>query len=191
MYEPGSAGSALSGAVRQLVRNVADGPRDAIRMARGFYGFGSDLAAVLPITGNRRAQATNQAELLKLLRVTAAAEGARAAVDAEFESYQDAIGVRDEIVDALDTVMLAGADDATFAALRALRAAVVRDITARGANLARLVSWVPPATLPALVVAQQVYADGARAAELVQRNRIRHPLFVPGALPLEVLTDAR
>ena len=53
----------------------------------------------------------------------------------------------------------------------------------------RQVAWVPQATAPALALAQQLYADALREPELVLRNRVRHPLFVPGAVPLEVLAD--
>ena len=33
--------------------------------------------------------------------------------------------------------------------------------------------------LPALLIAQRVYQDGSRADELVTRNQVRNPLFVP------------
>jgi len=65
----------------------------------------------------------------------------------------------------------------------------VRDITARGADLPRLVAISMPATLPALVVAYLAFGDATRAAEIVARNAIiiRHPGFVPGGIPLEAL----
>jgi prophage DNA circulation protein len=44
------------------------------------------------------------------------------------------------------------------------------------------------ATLPALVVAHRVYGDATRADEIVSRNRVRHPGFVPGGIALEVAT---
>jgi len=191
LYEPAAAGHALAGAPRLLRRTVAAARRDALAAARGFYSFGTLLPPVQATTGSRRAQAVNQQELVGLVRVVAAAEAARAAADAQFESYQEAVGVRDEIVDTLDDVMLGDIEDGTYDALRALRSATVRDITTRGADLARLISWAPPSTMPVLAVAHELYADATRAAELVQRNRLRHPLFVPGAWPLEVLSDAR
>jgi prophage DNA circulation protein len=190
IYTPASAAQALAGNLRLLVRNVATAPRDALALARLFYRFGSLLPAVDPSTSSRRQLAANQHEMLQLVRVVALAEGARAAAAVAFVSYQDALDVRDEITDGIDSVLNAASDDATFDALRALRAAVVRDVAARGANLARLVRWVPAATMPVLVAAQQLYAAPDRADELVQRNRIRHPLFVAGAQPIEVLSNA-
>lgn len=189
LYEPAQAAQALARNMRQLVRNVTTAPRDALNLARVFYRFGSLLPAVQANTGSRRVQATNQAELLQLVRVVAVAEGARAASALDFESFEDAVLARDEMADALLEVMMAGPDDATYTAARALRAAVVQDIAARGADLARLVRWVPTTTMPALVAAQMLYADAQREPELLLRNRVRHPLFVPGAVALEVLSD--
>lgn len=190
IFTPASAAQALAGNLRQLVRNVTTAPRDALGLSRLFFSFGSLLPAVPGATVSRRAQALNQAEMLRLVRAAALAEGARAASAVQFESYQEATAVRDELAQGLEDVLLETTDDDAFDALRALRAGLVRDITARGANLARVVVFTPARTLPALVVAQNVYGDGARAAELVTRNRVRHPAFVPGGEPLEVLSDA-
>ena len=190
IYVPSSVAQALVGSVRQLVRSVATAPRDALSLARTLYRFGSLLPEVNANTTSRRAQAQNQAELLRLVRVVSAAEGARAATGVVWESFQDAVSARDELVDTLDEVMLdSEVPDEVYQALRTLRAALVRDVAVRGADLARLATWAPAATLPALVLAQQLYADALREPELLLRNGVRHPLFVPGAVPLEVVVN--
>jgi prophage DNA circulation protein len=190
IFTPASAAQALAGNLRQLVRNVTTAPRDAVSLARVFFNFGSLLPAVPALTVSRRAQAVNQAEAVRLVRATALAEGARASSALQFESFQEAAALRDELADGLEDLLLQTADDATFDALRTLRAALVKDINARGANLARVVAWTPAKTLPALVAAQSVYSDSRRAAELLVRNDVRHPLFLAGGQPLEVLSDA-
>lgn len=190
IYAPASASQALLAAIKQLVRGVASTPADSLALARVLYRFGATLPDVKPSTTSRKAQASNQLELLRLVHVVAVAEGARAAAGLDFASYQDAIKARDEITATLDDVLLAdGVPDDLFDALRALRSAVVRDVTARGANLARVVNWTPAITAPSLALAQQLYADGGREGELVARNHVRHPLFVVGSVPLEVLAD--
>jgi prophage DNA circulation protein len=189
IYAPASAAQALVGSIRMLVRSVATTPRDALSLARTLFSFGSGLPAVAANTTSRRAQAQNQAELVRLVRVVGAAEGARAATTVDWESYQDAVAARDELVDTLDGVMLDDQlPDEVYQALRGLRAAVVRDVAARGANLARLATVTPRVTSPSLVLAQQIYADALREPELVVRNGIRHPLFVP-VVPLEVVSN--
>lgn len=101
-------------------------------------------------------------------------------------SYQDMIGVRDELLAAIDAESLE-ADDAVYLALQAARNAVWADLTARARDNARLTTITPPEVLPALVVAYDYYEDAARDGELVSRNKIRHPGFLP-VEPLKVMT---
>ncbi len=98
--------------------------------------------------------------------------------------------MRTEVTDRLDTLMESATDDESYQALADLRSATAKDITARGADLARVVAYDPPATRPALVIAYDLYEDAGRDAEIVGRNHVRHPGFVPGGQPLEVLSDA-
>lgn len=72
------------------------------------------------------------------------------------------------------------------AALLQLRAAVARDVSARAEQLRQVGSFTPAVTLPVLALAQRIYQDATRAPELMARNAIRHPAFVP-AKPLETL----
>lgn len=188
VYLPASAGQALAANVRALITALTQDPRDALGLARVFFRFGGNLPAVPASTASRAAQAANQAELIQLTRAVAVAEGARAATGLTFDSYQDAVAVRDELAGVMTDLMEGGAEDALYETLRALRSATVRDITQRGADLARLVSFTPLRTQPALVLAHQLYADARRADEIVLRNAVQHPSFVPGAEPLEVLT---
>jgi prophage DNA circulation protein len=48
----------------------------------------------------------------------------------------------------------------------------------------------PQATQPALVLAYSLYEDASRDADIIARNNVRHPGFVPGGRTLEVLADA-
>lgn len=72
------------------------------------------------------------------------------------------------------------------AALIDLRVAVVRDVAEQGDRLLQRSIFTTQSILPALVIAQRIYQDATRADELVARNDVRNPLFVPAG-PLEVL----
>lgn len=165
-------------------------PLAALRLLRGLFDFGDDEALVPRTTPSRIRQADNQAAVTQLVQRAAVIEAARASSRIDFDNYQDAVAVRTEIAERLDTLAAAAASDEVYLALTGLRAAVVTDITARGADLARVVNITPPATLPALVVAYDLYEDPARDAEIIARNRLPHPGFVPGGRAIEVLTDA-
>lgn len=154
------------------------------------YGLGAgDVPAPAP-TPTRLREAGNRDVIHELIRGSAGSARARAVADLQFTDYDDAVAVRDAVVGHLDMVADISANDAVYDALSALRAALVRDVAARGADLARLVSYTPEVTTPALVLAHRLYDDASRDADLIARNRFQHPGFVPGGVPLEVPVDA-
>lgn len=70
-------------------------------------------------------------------------------------------------------------DDATWSALKALRVQVSQDLMKRAAKLPDIVTIQRNAPLPALTLAQQLYADGTRSDDLVSRADPIHPAFMP------------
>lgn len=145
-------------------------------------------------TAQRVLETDNREALLRLFRVSAAAELARATAVLPFTSYEDAIAVRDALAERLDRLALASADagdDAAADSFDALRRAAARDIAARGASLARVYGVELAITEPALAIAQRIYGPSGletRLADIVGRNRVRHPGFVPGGRTIELLT---
>ena len=157
--------------------------------ARGSASL-STAALVVP-AGTEVTTATrtlaNRAAVAALVRRAAVVEASRAAASQDYASANDALAMREELGARLDLEM-ASASDATFRALGAVRTALVLDLAERGARLPALRSYRPGATLPALVVAHNIWGDATRADEVVSRNRtVRHPGFVPGGVELEVL----
>lgn len=142
--------------------------------------------AVTGATPARLQQAVNRNTLTRLVRQAALAAAATAASRTDFDSLDQAVTIRDDVADRMDAEM-AVADDAPYAALSQLRTAFVRDVTARGADRTRLATVSPAETMPALVLAWDLYGDAAFEADIVTRNNIPHPGFVAAAEPLEVL----
>lgn len=184
----------LGGSIAALIasaRLLADTPRAALRELRSLIGF--DTGARAPgQTPARDVERANATALERLVTLTASAEAVRAASAITFESYDDAVAVRDDLSERLELAADAAADagdDAGFRTLSALRLAIVRDVTRRGGSLARVYAYVPATTEPALAIAHRLYGDAARAGQIIERNRLRHPGFVAGGEALEVLTD--
>lgn len=192
VYDAAQFGAALAGVVEQLVRNTGEQPSEALALARPLWSFGELEVDTSTASARRRTEMLNRIEVARLVRTTALAEAARAVSLMEFDSFDASSLLRAELADAMDELLLHVADDAAYDALRALRATVIADITARGADLVRLVRVTPPMSLPLLLLTQSLYGDGLRADDVLARNseRIAHPLFVPGGVELEVLADA-
>ena len=183
---------AVVGAIGRL------GPNALARASalRRLLGAPQRFAPVLGATPARARERANQEALSTLIVQFGAAEAVRQIGAARLPSYNEAVQIRDGFADELDRAAIAAADagdDDAAAALDLLRRAMVRDVTARGGSLARLYGYTPPTTEPALVIAHRLHGRPelviARADELVTRNRVAHPGFVPGGERLEVRAD--
>lgn len=186
---PGNLAADITGAIGAL-GGVARTPGSSLDAYRKTADTATSSTTVPTTTASRRQESANQKAMNDLLARTATIEAARAATQITFESHEEAVAVRVDLADRLDTLMESCESDVVYQALEDLRVEVVRDVTTRGADLARTARYTPAATLPALALAYAVHGDAARADEIVARNNVRHPGFVPGGASLEVLTDA-
>ncbi len=78
--------------------------------------------------------------------------------------------------------------DALTAALTDLRAALQLQLDAEVGDLPTLQTYTPLATAPAIYIAWQAHGDPTRDLEIIARNEVLDPNFVPGGEPLEVLS---
>jgi prophage DNA circulation protein len=190
---PYDMGAAIIGAVNRITDAVAV-PINAFNLYKNLFKAGADPSSTAILTPLTRQQFTASFALHHLVRQTALAQAAVTASEMTYASSDDALVTLSLLLDALDAEMLATnpvtdlpIDDTAYVALDALRAAVTDDLRARGAQLPDVTTYVPNATLPALVIAWRLYGDSSRVEEIVARNHLRWPGFVPGGQPLEVL----
>ena len=155
-------------------------PGEAIRLLVPLAGwFPHPLPGRGPLAARARAV---QDALAAQLRASACASLARAATAYRPLSYQDAQAVRVKVCGLLDAEATRCADahrDASYQALRDLRAAVALDLAVRGASLARLVEVEARVSMPSLATAWSLYQDTTREPELVRSANVAHPLFMP------------
>ncbi|HJW80822.1 MAG TPA: DNA circularization N-terminal domain-containing protein [Acidiferrobacterales bacterium] len=192
---PANMAGAIVGAIGNIA-TAAGEPLRALKLYENLFDAGDDGKAVPLTTSTRQRQAQSLQAQRLLVQRAAIVAAARSSSEAEYASLDDALAVRDRLVaaidaqlEATDTVSGANIDDDVFLQLSALRAAVARDLLIRGGKLPRITRYTSPSTLPALVIAHRVYGDASRADEIVSRNKVRHPGFVPGGVALEVLSD--
>ncbi len=120
-----------------------------------------------------------------MVRRSAVAEMAEASTLYQPSSANDALAVMTTVTGYIDhEIGVAGnqGEDASFAALRTLRAEVVKDLVGRGADLAPLAVVVSAEPQPALVLAQRLYRDAGRADQMVLEagpDACISPLFMP------------
>lgn len=200
LQTPQMLASGIQGQIYALAALVQT-PRDAWTALQVFLnGKPMFTSPFVPLTTpSRIQQAINQSAVTDLVRRSALAEAARASSKMIFTSYNESAAILAILVGALDaelestTLTASGQvvplNDDVYDALLDLRTAVVRDIATRGASLAKLTTLTLPCTTPALVAAYRVYGDCTMDSDIVARNNIRHPGFLPGGTPLEILAQ--
>ena len=136
----------------------------------------------------QRAADRNAATVTQSLRLFAVAEASAVTADLAWSTYDEAVAARAALTGEIDALAEL-VSDKVYEALMALRAKVARTIPPADEDLPRLRSFTPAATLPSLVIAYELYGSLEREPDVVARNRVRHPGFVPGGVALEVLVD--
>lgn len=121
----------------------------------------------------------NRAVLQTMLTNQALIEAAIAASTASFDSQDAAKSLGIDLANRFDAAIKATSSRLMRTSLRSLATAVATDIANRAAALDTLMSWSNPGDAPALVLASRIYDDPAMAADIVARNAVANPLFVP------------
>lgn len=172
--------SAAAQAAVAALASSAVNPDDAVRLLAGMVTYSPTNATSSSPIGV--AMGTVQAATNDLFRRAAVVALARASATYQPASADDAARVRGIVCTALDAEIGVAGDqheDATFNALRALRAAVALDLTARGAGLPTITTITTPSPISAPALAQRIYRDPTRADELVTQADCVHPAFMP------------
>lgn len=168
-----NTGMRWSGLVRSLVR------------LSGHSGLAAPASPAV-YTPSRQQAYANATALNALARQTILAQAVGASSLMPAAVHDETIGLRNDLTAALDAESLT-ASDAVYVALQDARGKVWKDLTERARDSARLTTLSPADTTPALVLAYDFYEDAGRDSDIVARNGIRHPGFVPPK-PLKVLT---
>jgi prophage DNA circulation protein len=177
--------AANQAAVYRLIERVA--VTEAARLATGRPLAASPalLAGQLPGTGS--ALAAGPAVIAgRLPAASSPLSSAQVLPGLSYDNREQAVQVRDQLLAELDRQQLQ-ATPARYSALAKLTTALVTDLNRQSTSLAPLAKYQPQITQPALLIAHRLYGDARRADEIVARNRISHPGFVPGGQVLEVL----
>jgi prophage DNA circulation protein len=177
--DPKATAQAAQGAAAALLAATAN-PADAVRILSALVAYFPAQPTGPSVTG--QAEAIVQRATGAMVRRAAYAALARATALYQPSSADDAATLRNSMADLFQAeIVVAGdaGDDATYSALRALRAAIIADLDTRGGKLPGLQVVNLNASLPAPVLAQKLYQDASRADELVIEADPVHPAFMP------------
>lgn len=140
----------------------------------------------------RTTSAKNAQAIADYQRRAATAEAARSAALSTPASRADAATLRDGVTDAVDSVLDGATDDGVYSSFTDLQIATVKALAESAGSAPDVVTVRQSTVAPSLVVAHRTVADRAAPeveTEILARNRVRHPGFVPPG-KLEVLRNA-
>jgi prophage DNA circulation protein len=178
LYAPTAASPANGDERVKLLRASAQTVNDYV----------DSLDPVAETTPTRERQNINQAAIALLVKECVIVAACTSVAEVAYTSAGAALDTRDWLVDAIDDLTELMDDDASYAAFAALRAALVAHLTKTATDLPKLASYTPLRTVPALVLSQELYGSIDLAQDVIERNNVRNPVFVPGERVIEVLS---
>lgn len=151
------------------------------------YNYDAGVAPVAS-TATRAVELANFNATKRLVQRLALVNAAVVATSQVFVSYEDAVLARSAIADLLDAHLLEASDE-TAPSLTQLRADLVAAVPGTEGDLPKLLRYTPGGiSVSSLVLTHRLYGRLNLESDLIARNRIGHPGFVPGDLELEVLS---
>lgn len=100
-------------------------------------------------------------------------------------TWDDLVDIRDTLNIAIEKELSRTSDDSLFLALRRVKSDLNNDIKNRLTQTQKTVVRTPDEVTPALVLAATWFDNAARESDIVRRNAVAHPGFVPVS-PLRV-----
>lgn len=97
----------------------------------------------------------------------------------EMPTHDELEETRQTVIAAIDKESMRTTDDGVYQALRDLRRELVSALRQQQQHASKLVTRTPSDTVPALVLAAEWYDDAGRVDELIAKNNLSHPGFVP------------
>lgn len=180
-------------AIQNLSQGLSDmyaSPNDAYLAQRKLLSYGNDYMPVQPITPTMQLINDNQSTIANLFQGFAISQMVLMATRMTFDSRQAAINVRNEISNFIDQKLFQLGDqgnNSQYGTLLEMRARIVEDLTAKSKTLKNIVYVETKDSIPSVVFAYNQYGDADKDNDLIKRNNIANPLFLPPYTSLEVL----
>lgn len=171
----------------KLLQNALNGNKDAYKATVALQGFTSLIEASPFDTPTRAREKSNNDAFTNFMRQTALIESASLASEVTFDSTEDALAARESVVEATEEQLLITDDDDVFAALSDLQAQLVRVVPDFDAELPNIQNVTLQNSIPAFVLSYDLFQHLESEQDIIDRNKISHPGFVPGGALLEVL----
>jgi prophage DNA circulation protein len=183
---PGAGATAIAASFVSIVRGLGDALPAAsataamLDLVAAYDSTTIEAAPYLSPTGQR--SAANKAATMRMVRLAALTAYAESILATTFVARPDGVTARGEVAERFENELYnttGAANAALYLAIEDLRGKVISWLTQTINNLAPIVIVDSAIVRPSLALAWLLYADPTRSDELVARNNVRHPSFMP------------
>jgi prophage DNA circulation protein len=177
------------------VQSIATGLKSALQSAKSLSPVSTLLRLATWVGGTRpdastpsgAAKAANFYAVVKYTQKEGIGQAAQTVAESKYASYDDAVSAREQVTAQIDA-QVERADDVGFASQTELRASLVQAVPGPDSDLPHIEKITRGSDTPSIVLAYEVYGDATREQEIVDRNKIKDPTYVPGGASIEVLS---
>lgn len=154
-----------------------------------FFTFADDFELAIDVaeTPVRAIEKINQDKYINFIKRVAVSRAASNAAISDFKTFDDALETRVEITDVLEEQIREDDDTELYQALIDVNASIVEMVPDVDADLPNVKEITLTDTEPSLLIAYDLFEDPNTEQDIIDRNNIRHPGFIPAGSELEVL----
>lgn len=173
----------------ERVEEALEGTSETVRRTRFYKGMLRGAVALLPFTVESGDMTRNDgvSALQRYVRTCSVAALVAACAQTEFVSAGEAKEFQTFATDALEMFSLELDIPEEMLLVEQARAVIVSDITERSRNLDVLATYQIAVPTASLRLCNDLYGAVRREQDVLDRNMVEDPLFVPAGVPLEVL----
>lgn len=181
---PGELADRIAETFDLLFTSFEDDPETSELILGNFALLGDDFDVVTGTTPSRDQQRQNEDAIVNMSKQMAIANQSKSAFNITYNSTNQAIEIRDNIAGLIDDQILLIENDSLYQSAKDLKSSLVNALPPEG--ITDLITYEPPVTMPAIVLAHQLFQDLDKEQEIIDQNNIEHPAFVPGGTEIEV-----
>jgi len=171
-----------------LLTSVSFSSGEAVKAFQSVMVFvPPSFSPVSVVTPTRTQEAQNISAVEKLVQRGAILNGCEQSIDAEYTSSNEAVEVRESFTDQLDIQLTDTGNDLIFQVLQDVKAAMVRSVPDPDLDLAGIQTVTTEGNISSIVLAYDLFESLDGEQDLIDRNSIKHPGFIPANTSLEVV----
>jgi prophage DNA circulation protein len=166
-----------------------DFPKLTLEVLEEMFSFETEAEAIPTPTPQSEQEVEGHAVITKVFKAASLAAGTEQLAKLELDSAEQAKDIMTNLSDKFDFMLSQDFEPEIMESMIALKGAMVEHFSKQAASLPSVTTTRINYPEPALTLSYRLYGDSTLDADIVKRNKIRHPTFVPAGVDLEVLSN--